>query len=106
MRDIHQMTAYLTEVAASVDNYCKYLNQDSNEYAKILGYVFRAHQDQIRKVSTQGLALMLIYLKDVNEDDYGKYIDVYAKKVDKILKRSNTLDEQFEKMEKLKKTIE
>lgn len=105
MRDMHQMTIYLTEVAGSVDNYCKYKNEDSNEYAKILGYVYRVHQDQIRKVSPQGLALLLLYLKDVKEEDYGKYIEVYAKKVDKVLNRSNTIDEQFEKMDKIKLTI-
>ena len=87
------------------DNYCKYLNKNTNDYSIILGYVYRVHQDKIRKVSPQGLALILIYLKDTEENDYEKYIDAYKDKVDKIINSSKTLDEQFSKMDKIKKSI-
>lgn len=100
-----KMTNYLMLVAASVDNYCKYLKKDVNDYSYILGYVYRAYQDKIRHISPQGIALLLLYLKDVKEDDYEKHIDCYKDEVDKIIKESKTLDEQFTKMNIIKKSI-
>ncbi len=102
---MNEMTQHLMAVASSTDNYCKYLNEDHNKYATILGYVYRMHQEKIRKVSPQGLALILIFLKDVKEEDYEKYIDKYKDKVDEIISKSKTIDEQLEKMKKLKDSI-
>ena len=105
MFEMNEMTNHLMLVASSVDNYCKYLNKDTNEYASILGYIYRVHQDKIRSLSPQGLALLLLYLKDVDEKDYEKHIDVYKDKVDKIISKSKTIEEQLSKMDKLKKSI-
>lgn len=103
--EMSEMTKYLMFVASSVDNYCKYLNENTNDYAEILGYVYRVHQDKVIKLTPQGLALLIIYLKDVKEEDYEKYIDVYKDKVDNVIKKSKSLDEQFKKMDKLKNKI-
>ena len=103
--NMDEMTKHLMLVASSTDNYCKYLNEDYNKYATILGYVYRIHQDKIRQVSPQGLALILIFLKDVKEEDYEKYIDKYKDKVDEIISTSKTIDEQLEKMKELKDSI-
>ena len=103
--EMNEMTSYLMQIASCVDNYCKYLNKDFNDYATILGYVFRVHQDKIRSVSPQGLALILIYLKDVKEEDYGKHIDAYKDKIDVIINKSRNLESQFKKMDKIKKSI-
>lgn len=103
--NLSEMTQMLMNIAACTDNYCKYLNKDTKDYAEILGYVLRVYQDKIRNVSSQGVALILIYLKDVDEDDYEKHIDKYKDKVDKIIKSSKTIDEQLKKMDKIKNTI-
>ena len=103
--EMNEMTQYLMFVAQSVDNYCKYLNKDFNEYATILGYVYRVHQDQIRHVSPQGIGLLMIYLKDVKEEDYEKHIDAYKDHLDKIIDESKTIEEQFKRMDKIKKKI-
>ena len=105
MLAVNEMTKYLMLVASSIDNYCKYLNKDVNDYSSILGYIYRVHQDQIKNVSPQGIALILIYLKDVNEDDYEKHINAYKDEVDKIISESKTIDEQLKKMDKIKKKI-
>ena len=99
--NLDKKTMYLMNIASCVDNYCKYLKKDTKEYASILGYVFRVHQDKIKNVSPQGIALILIYLKDIKEDDYGKYIDLYKDNVDIIIKESKNLEEQFNKMNDL-----
>ena len=105
MFEVNEMTKYLMLVASSVDNYCKYLNKDINDYSYILGYVYRAYQDKIRNVSPQGIALLILYLKDVVEDDYEKHIDAYKDKVDTIIKESKDLEEQFKRMDEIKKNI-
>ena len=105
MLEMNEMTKHLMLVASSVDNYCKYLNRNPNDYSSILGYIYRVYQDKIKHLSPQGLALLLMYLKNVNESDYGKHIDVYKDEVDGIIKKSKTLDEQFKKMDKLKNKI-
>ena len=105
MFEMNEMTKYLMLVASSVDNYCKYLNKDVNDYSYILGYVYRVHQDKINKISPQGIGLLLLYLKDIKEEDYGKHIDDYKDKVDKIISESKTIEEQMKKMDKIKKSI-
>ncbi len=101
----NEMTQHLLSVAAAVDNYCKYLKKDTNEYATILGYVYRVHQDKIRKLSPQALALLTIYLKDVKEEDYEKHIDAYKDEVERIISESKTVKEQLKKMDQIKKKI-
>lgn len=103
---MNDMVKYLTSVASCIDNYCKFLNKELNDYSRILGYVYRVHQDKIKKITPQGVALIIIYLKDVDENDYGKYIDAFQKKVDRIIKRTNTVQEQLDKMDELKAKVE
>lgn len=105
MFEMNEMTKYLMLVASSIDNYCRYLKKDVNEYSSILGYVYRVYQDKIKNVSPQGVGLLLIYLKDVDEKDYEKYIDAYKDSLDNIINESKTLDEQFDKMDKIKSNI-
>lgn len=105
MQEMNEMTKYLMLVAASIDNYCKYLNKDFNDYSYTLGYVYRVYQDKIRHVSPQGVGLLLIYLKEVDESEYEKYIDAFKDKLDDIIKSSKTLDIQFKKMDKIKNII-
>ena len=104
--NMNEMTKHLMLVASSTDNYCKHLNEDYNRYANILGYVYRVHQDKVRKISPQGLALILIFLKDIEEKEYGKYIDAFKDKVDEIITTSKTIDEQLDKMKKIKDLVE
>ncbi len=98
---MNEMTKYLMSIASCVNNYCEFLKRDMNEYSNILGYVFRVHQDKIKKVSPQGIALILMSLKDVKEEDYGKYIDTYKDKADDIIKNAVTIDEQLKKMSEI-----
>ena len=51
----NKMIEYLLSVATYVDNYCKYLKKNTNDYASILGYLYRVHQDEIRNISPQGI---------------------------------------------------
>ena len=106
MFEVNEMTQYLMLVASSVDNYCKYLKKDMNDYSFILGYIYRVYQDKIIRLSPQGLALIVIYLKNVKEDDYEKYIAAYKDKVDSIIDNSSTIDDQFSEMNKLKEIVE
>ena len=99
---MNEMTKYLMSIASCVNNYCDFLKRDMNEYSNILGYVFRVHQDKIKKVSPQGIALILMNLKDVKEEDYGKYIDAYKNQADRIIKESITIDEQLKRMKEIK----
>ena len=100
--NLNEMTKYLVAVASSIDNYCKYLNKDANNYSGILGYVYRVHQDDVKKLSPQGIALIVISLENDKEEDYGKIINVVKNKADRIIKRTNSIEQQFEKMEEFK----
>ena len=98
---MNEMTKYLMSIASCVNNYCDYLKRDMNDYSNILGYVFRMHQDKIKGLSPQGVALILMNLKDVKEEDYGKYIDTCKDKVEGIIDNSKTIDEQLKKMKEI-----
>ncbi len=101
--NMDKKTEYLMSVAASVDNYCQYLKKDLNDYSFILGYVYRVYQEKVIKLSPQALALIIIYLKDIKEENYEKYIDAFKDKVEDILDNSKDLKEQFQKMDEIKK---
>ena len=104
--EISEMTKYLTSIAAAVDNYCKYLNKDTNTFASSLGYVFRVYQEDIKNISPQGVALILISLENVKEEDYGKYIQAFKNKADRAIKRSNNIEQQLEKMKAIMEKVE
>ena len=84
MFEVNEMTQYLMLVASSVDNYCKYLKKDMNEYSFILGYIYRVYQDKVIKLSPQGLALVVIYLKNILEDDYDSEFAFLKKPIDPL----------------------
>lgn len=98
---MNEMTKYLVSIATCVSNYCDYLKKDMNDYSTILGYVFRVYQDKMKGLSPQGVALILMNLKDIKEKDYGKYLDVYKNKVDDIIKNSKNVEEQLKKMKEI-----
>lgn len=102
IENMNEMTKYLMGIASCVNNYCDYLKRDMNDYSNILGYVFRVHQDKIKGLSPQGIALILMNLKDIDKEDYNKYIDAYKDQVDQIIKSSKTVDEQMEKVKNIK----
>ncbi len=98
---LNKATQYLMLVASSIDSYCKCLGKDTSLYSSILGYVYRVYHDKVIKLSPQGIALLVIYLKEIDEKDYSKYIDIYVKEVDKIIEESKSVEEQIKKMDKL-----
>lgn len=98
---LNKATQYLMLVASSIDNYCKCLGKNTEDYSSVLGYVYRVYHDKVIKLSPQGIALLVIYLKEIDEKDYIKYIDIYSKEVDKIIDESKTVEEQINKMDKL-----
>ena len=100
--NIDAKTKFLLSVAMFCDKYSKYMDENYKVYADILGYVFRVHQDKLVNVSPQGIALMLVYLKGKRKTSYSKYLDLYKDKVDNIISSSKSIEEQFEKMDKLR----
>jgi hypothetical protein len=104
--NINEMTKYLVNVAAAIDNYCKYLNKDTNNYSGPLGYLYRVYQDDIKDISPRGVALILLSLEGIKEEDYGKYIKAFKNKADRVIKRSNSIEQQLEKMDGIKEKVE
>ena len=100
--NIDDRTKFLLSVAMFCDKYAKYSKINYKEYAKILGYVMRSHQEKLKGVSPQGIALMLAFIYDKEKSDYPKYLDLYKDKVDNIISTSKTVEEQIEKMNKLR----
>lgn len=100
--NIDDRTKFLLSIAIFCDKYTKYSKINYKDYSSILGYVMRFHQEKLKGVSPQGIALMLLYLSDKEKTDYSKYLDLYKDKVDKIISSSKTIEEQLKKMDKLR----
>lgn len=96
--NIDEKTKFLLSVAMCTDKYSSYLGVDNKIYSSILGYVMRFHQEKLKGITPQGIALLLVYLKDKKEVDYPKYLDLYKDKVDNIISSSKTIEEQLNKM--------
>ena len=58
----------------------------------------RFHQEKLKGITPQGIALILVYLKDKKQNEYPKYLDLYKDKVDNIISSSKTIEEQLNKM--------
>lgn len=99
---IDAKTKFLMSIAMCSNKYSEYLNVDSKVYSSILGYVFRVHQDKLKGISPQGIALILVFLKGKRKTNYPKYLDLYKDKVDNIISSSKTIEEQLDKMNKLR----
>lgn len=104
--DMNEITKYLTAIAAATENYCQYLNKDSKIFSNYLGYIFRVYQDDIKGITPQGVALILISLEGVKEENLDKYLKAFKNKADRIIKRSNNIEEQLEKMNAIKEKVD
>lgn len=100
--EMDHKTKYFFSVAMCCSNYGEFLNIDSNIFANILGIIYAKHQDNLRNISPQGLALLLCRLIEIEEKDYGKYIYVLKDKVDKIIEEKSLIKEQVDEVKKLK----
>lgn len=100
--DLDEKTTYFLNVAMCSSNYAQYLNKPDTEFSKILGILYRVYQDKLRKVSPQGVGLLIAFLSTVKEEEYEKYVDLFNDKVDKIISENSSIKEQMEEMEKLR----
>ncbi len=98
--NIDVKTKYLLSIAMCCNNYSSYLNVPDEDFANILGIVYRMYQDKIKGVSNQGIALLIAFLTKVKEDEYGKYIDILKDKLDNIIDEKSTIKEQIEEINK------
>lgn len=100
--DFDEKTQYFLNVAMCSNNYAQYLKVSDKKFSDILGILYRSHQDKLRKISPQGVALLISFLLPFKESEYGNYIEKLNEIVDIIIEEEENIEGQFKRLEKYK----
>ena len=66
MENMNELTKHLMSVAMFSLKYQEILNLDEKKISNTLGIIFRKNQNQIKDFTAQELALVTVFLSDIN----------------------------------------
>ena len=95
MENMDELTKYLMSVAMFSLKYQEALNLDEKKISNTLGIIFRRNQNQIKNFTAQELALVTIFLSNINEQYFSDYLKLFNKNViEYAIKNAKSIEEQ------------
>lgn len=96
MENMDELTKHLMSVAMFSLKYQEALNLDEKKISNTLGIIFRRNQNQIKNFTAQELALVTIFLSNINEQYFSDYLKLFNKNVvEYAIKNAKSIEEQF-----------
>lgn len=90
-----ELTKHLMSVAMFSLKYQEALNLDEKKISNTLGIIFRRNQNQIKNFTAQELALITIFLSNINEQYFSDYLKLFNKNViEYAIKNAKSIEEQ------------
>lgn len=90
-----ELTKHLMSVAMFSLKYQEALNLDEKKISNTLGIIFRRNQNQIKNFTAQELALVTIFLSNINEQYFSDYLKLFNKNViEYAIKNAKNIEEQ------------
>lgn len=90
-----ELTKHLMSVAMFSLKYQEALNLDEKKISNTLGIIFRRNQNQIKNFTAQELALVTIFLSNINEQYFSDYLKLFNKNViEYAIKNAKSIEEQ------------
>lgn len=91
-----ELTKHLMSVAMFSLKYQEALNLDEKKISNTLGIIFRRNQNQIKNFTAQELALVTVFLSNINEQYFSDYLKLFNKNVvEYAIKNAKSIEEQF-----------
>lgn len=95
MENMGELTKHLMSVAMFSLKYQEALNLDEKKISNTLGIIFRRNQNQIKNFTAQELALVTIFLSNINEQYFSDYLKLFNKNViEYAIKNAKSIEEQ------------
>lgn len=95
MENMDELTKHLMSVAMFSLKYQEALNLDEKKISNTLGIIFRRNQNQIKNFTAQELALITIFLSNINEQYFSDYLKLFNKNViEYAIKNAKSIEEQ------------
>ena len=95
MENMDELTKHLMSVAMFSLKYQEALNLDEKKISNTLGIIFRRNQNQIKNFTAQELALVTIFLSNINEQYFSDYLKLFNKNViEYAIKNAKNIEEQ------------
>ncbi len=96
MENMDELTKHLMSVAMFSLKYQEALNLDEKKISNTLGIIFRRNQNQIKNFTAQELALVTVFLSNINEQYFSDYLKLFNKNVvEYAIKNAKSIEEQF-----------
>ena len=96
MENMDELTKHLMSVAMFSLKYQEALNLDEKKISNTLGIIFRRNQNQIKNFTAQELALVTIFLSNINEQYFSDYLKLFNKNVvEYAIKNAKSIEEQI-----------
>ena len=95
MENMDELTKHLMSVAMFSLKYQEALNLDEKKISNTLGIIFRRNQNQIKNFTAQELALVTVFLSNINEQYFSDYLKLFNKNViEYAIKNAKSIEEQ------------
>ena len=96
MENMDELTKHLMSVAMFSLKYQEALNLDEKKISNTLGIIFRRNQNQIKNFTAQELALVTVFLFNINEQYFSDYLKLFNKNVvEYAIKNAKSIEEQI-----------
>lgn len=95
MENMNELTKHLMSVAMFSLKYQEILNLDEKKISNTLGIIFRKNQNQIKDFTAQELALVTVFLSDINDLYFYDYLNLFNKDIIKYtINNAESIEEQ------------
>ncbi len=95
MENMNELTKHLMSVAMFSLKYQEILNLDDKKISNTLGIIFRKNQNQIKDFTAQELALVTVFLSDINDLYFYDYLNLFNKDIIKYtINNAKSIEEQ------------
>lgn len=92
---MNELTKHLMSVAMFSLKYQEILNLDEKKISNTLGIIFRKNQNQIKDFTAQELALVTVFLSDINDLYFYDYLNLFNKDIIKYtINNAESIEEQ------------
>lgn len=96
MEELNDLGKYLMSVAMFSLKYNDALGLDETKVSNTLGTIFRNNQEQIKELTAQELALIIVYLSEIKSTYYREYLTIFKKDIiEYVIKNAKSIYEQI-----------
>lgn len=99
--EMNDFDKYFMSLAMCSLAYCEILSLEQKKVTDTLGNLLCLYKDELINLSPRELALFVVYICDIKEENYLEYIGIFKDKLIIVLELENEIKEQIKLLSKL-----